>query len=354
MIIAQLRGTLIIFCLAVTIMLSSCSEKGLDRDLTVLSGQTMGTGYEVKIVSTVAISEEQFLEIKNGIDSTLEIINQQMSAYIDSSEISRFNCYEKTDWFSVSTETAEVIRHSLEVSEKSGGAFDITIGPLVNLWGFGPEERSANMPNGDSIMQVMRLTGYRKISARLSPPSIKKKAPNVYCDLAAIAKGHGVDRIAEYLELNGISDYLVEIGGEIRARGRNQRDSVWQTGIATPESESGIQIVVPLSNASMATSGDYRFYFEREGVRYSHIINPRTGKPITHKLVSTTVIHASCAYADAMATAIIVLGPEDGYKLAERENLPAFLIIREKDSFVEKMTPAFKKCLAPDEHRSNH
>ena len=314
----------------------------------------MGTGYEAKIVSTVAMSEEQYLEIKNGIDSLLGVINQQMSIYIDSSEISRFNCYEKTDWFPVSTETAEVIKQSLKVSEKSDGAFEITVGPLVNLWGFGPEKRNANMPNTDSVIQVMRSTVYRKISARLSPASVKKKAPDVYCDLAAIAKGHGVDRIAEYLEFNGIPDYLVEIGGEIRARGRNQRDSVWQTGIATPENESGIQIVVPLSNASMATSGDYRLYFERKGIRYSHIINPRTGKPITHKLASVTVIHTSCAYADAMATAIIVLGPEDGYNFALRENLPVFLIIREKDYFVEKITPAFKKYLSPDEHQSNH
>jgi thiamine biosynthesis lipoprotein len=222
------------------------------------------------------------------------------------------------------------------------------------LWGFGPEERSVDVPSEESIAKVMQLIGYRKISARLSPPSIKKDIPNVYCDLAATAKGHGVDRIAEYLEFNGISDYLVEIGGEIRARGRNQLDTVWQVGIAVPKNESGIQAVVPLNNLSMATSGDYRFYYEREGIRYSHIINPRTGKPITHKLASVTVIHTTCAYADAMATAIIALGPEDGYELALRENLPAFLIVREKDSFVEKMTPAFKECLAPDEQRSNH
>ncbi|MCK4679113.1 MAG: FAD:protein FMN transferase [Bacteroidales bacterium] len=354
MIITQLKKTPAILCLAVTIMLPSCSKKGLDRDLIVISGKTMGTEYEVKIVTTETISKQQFIEVRNGIDSLLGVVNQQMSTYIDSSEISRFNCYEKTDWFPVSTETAEVFKQSLEVSEKSSGAFDITVGPLVNLWGFGPEKRNADVPSEESITQVMRFIGYRKISARLSPPSIKKKVSDVYCDLAAVAKGYGVDRIAEYLEFNGISDYLVEIGGEIRARGRNQRDTVWQVGIAVPENESGIQTVVSLNNLSMATSGDYRFYFEREGIRYSHIINPGTGKPITHKLASTTVIHTSCAYADAMATAIIVLGPGEGYKLALRENLPAFLIIREKDSFVEKMTPAFKKCLAPDEHRSNH
>ncbi|MEA1979982.1 MAG: FAD:protein FMN transferase [candidate division Zixibacteria bacterium] len=351
---AQLRKIPIIICFAVTIILLSCSEKGVDRNLIVISGQTMGTGYEVKIVTAEAISKQRFLEVKNGIDSLLGVVNQQMSIYIDSSEITLFNCFKKTDWFPVSTETAEIFKQSLEVSKKSGGAFDITVGPLVNLWGFGPEEKDTNMPNEDSIAQVMRLTGYRKISAKLSPPSIRKKVPDVYCDLAAIAKGYGVDRIAEYLEFNGISDYLVEIGGEIRARGRNQQDTVWQIGIAVPKNELGVQTVIPLNNLSMATSGDYRFYFERKGIRYSHIINPRTGKPITHKLASATVIHTNCSYADAMATAIIVLGPEDGYKLAQRENLPVLLIIRENDDFVEKMTPAFKKYLVPGEQRNNH
>lgn len=352
--IAQFRKIYITICFAVTILLSSCSEKGLDRDLIVISGQTMGTGYVVKIVTAETIPKQRFLEIKDEIDSLLEVVNQQMSIYIDNSEITLFNHFKKTDWFPVSTETAEIFKQSLEISEKSEGAFDITVGPLVNLWGFGSEKKSANMPNENSITQIMQLIGYQKISAKLSPPSIRKKVLNIYCDLAAIAKGYGVDRIAKYLEFNGISDYLVEIGGEIRAKGRNQQDTVWQIGIATPENESGIQTVIPLSNLSMATSGDYRFYFERKGVRYSHIINPKTGKPITHKLASVTVIHTSCAYADAMATAIIVLGPEDGYKLAQRENLPVLLIIREGNDFVEKMTPEFKKCLTSNELRSNH
>ncbi len=349
----RLQGYPAILCLIMILLPLGCANPGDDRDLIVIRGHTMGTGYTVKIVNKPRMSQEDIGNAEEGIDSLLRTVNQQMSTYIDSSEISRFNLHRGIGWFSISTELAEIIAQSLEVSEKSGGAFDITVGPLVNLWGFGPSEREADIPGRERIRQVMQRTGYRKVSVRLAPPSVRKENPEVYCDLAAIAKGHGTDRIAGYLDSVGVSDYVIEMGGEIRAKGRNHLNNLWQIGIADPDNGLGIQRVVSLSNTSMATSGDYRNYFEHGGTRYSHIIDPRTGEPVTHKLASVTVIHENCAYADAMATAIIVLGPEDGYELALEENLPALLIVRERDSLIEKVTPSFKRHLESYDYGSN-
>jgi thiamine biosynthesis lipoprotein len=268
-----------------------------------------------------------------------------MSTYIADSEISRFNRYGQNDWFEISDSLAEVIANALRISQISGGAFDITVGPLVNLWGFGPERKPEKIPPDEKIKEVMGFTGYRKLTVRLSPPAVKKTQPEVFCDLAGIAKGYGVDKVAEYLESRGISDYLVEIGGEVRAKGKKETNAWWRLGIAAPDGSSGIQEAFPLKNKAMATSGDYHNYFEEEGIRYSHTIDPGTGKPITHKLASVTVIHESCMFADAMATAIDVLGPQRGYELALKEKLAVFLIIKGKDRFIEKKTPEFEKFL---------
>lgn len=333
------------FCLLLLPFMPGCSNQAERGTLMTINGQTMGTEYEIKFITNVARSEDFQVRIKEGVDSLLETINLRMSTYIDSSEISRFNSTTTTDWFAVSAETAEIIGLALSVSEKSSGAFDVTAGPLVNLWGFGPEASTSDIPNAESIKRAMSKVGFQKLSTRPTPPSIKKDIPEVYCDLAAIAKGWGVDRVAAFFDDMSISDYLIEIGGEIKARGKNNQNETWQIGIATPDSEAGIQKIVSLNDASMATSGDYRLYFERDGTRYSHILDPRTGRPITHQLASVTVIDKRCADADAMATAIIVLGPEDGYDFALRENLAAFLIVRANDLFVEKMTPAFEEYL---------
>jgi thiamine biosynthesis lipoprotein len=215
----------------------------------------------------------------------------------------------------------------------------------VNLWGFGPAKEKREIPGEAQIKEAMVKIGYQKLAVHLSPPSMKKEDPEIYCDLSAIAKGFGVDKVAAYLEAQGFNDYLVEIGGEVRARGKNPKGTLWRVAIASPDGSSGYQKVLFLEDASMATSGDYHNYFEKDGVRYSHTIDPSTGRPITHKLASVTVVHASCMTADALATAIDVLGPGKGYELALKENLPVFLVIREKDTFVEKMTPRFQTLL---------
>ncbi len=312
--------------------------------MSVIRGQTMGTTYMIKYVGkTDALPKTE--KIKKAVEKILKKVNRQMSTYLPYSEISRFNKYKQNDWFEISADLTEVVEKALLVSEKSAGAFDITVGPLVNLWGFGPQAKPEKVPPAEKIKEVKKYTGCRNLSVRHSPPAIKKDIPGIYCDLSGIAKGFGVDKVAEYLDSRDIEDYLVEIGGEVRTKGKNKDNRCWRLGVAAPDNGLGIYKTLPLKNAAMATSGDYRNYFEENGIRYSHTINPVTGKPITHKLVSVTVIHDSCTYADAMATAINVLGPEKGYRLAQQEKLAVLLIIKEKDKFIEKMTSRFKKIL---------
>jgi len=179
----------------------------------------------------------------------------------------------------------------------------------------------------------------------MNPPSIKKDIPGLYCDLSAIAKGFGVDKAAEYLESKNYKNYIVEIGGEVRTGGM-KHNRFWRVGIASPNGGSSIEKVIELKDASMATSGDYHNYFEKNGIRYSHTIDPAAGRPITHKLASVSVLHKFCCTADAYATAINVMGPEKGYEWAVKENLPVLLIIHDRGNrFVEKMTPQFKKYI---------
>jgi thiamine biosynthesis lipoprotein len=340
--------------ISIIFLFNNCTDRGQKpANLIEIHGFTMGTTYMVKVVKPgdekFSSGDELTGRVTADIENLLKRVNQQMSTWTADSEISRFNRYKESQWFEVSPETVLVITEALRVSKESNGAFDITVGPLVNLWGFGPAGTDRQIPGEEQIKKVMGEIGYQKLAVRLSPPAIKKELPGIYCDLSAIAKGFGVDQVAGYLDSRGFSHYLVEIGGEVRAKGTRPDRQPWRVGIASPGpgSDSPYQKIILLENTSMATSGDYFNYFEKDGVRYSHTIDPTTGRPITHKLASVTVIHESCMTADAMATAIDVLGPGKGYELALKENLPVFMIIREKakDGFIEKMTPQFHEML---------
>ena len=327
----------------VAVLMGGCKERGPEMISPVYTGFTMGTTYSIKLAS-IPKREIDPDRIKTGIDRVLKEVNNQMSTYIDSSEISRFNRAGAGEWFAVSSETAMVAAKAVEVSDKSGGAFDVTVGPLVELWGFGRKKHDI-VPEDDDILEMKKIIGYRNLEFRSAPPALKKNIAALYCDLSAIAKGHGVDRVADYLDSQSVANYMVEIGGEIRAKGKNSKGQWWKIGIASPSPGGGLQKVIQLRDTGMATSGDYRNYFEKDGIRYSHMIDPRTGRPITHTLASVTILHPSCMEADAFATAISVLGPDKGYQLALQENLPAFFIFRDVAGFVEKMTPQFEALL---------
>ncbi|NIR29770.1 MAG: FAD:protein FMN transferase [Gammaproteobacteria bacterium] len=295
----------------------------------------MGTGYSVKIAGAARRTEG----LGREIEALLDRIDGRMSTYDERSELSAFNHSASTDWIRISAETRTVIDEALRISELTDGAFDMTVGPVVNLWGFGPDGRPRTVPSRTLIAAALERVDYRQVRTRASPPAVRKERPGVYIDLSGIAKGYAVDEIARHLERSGITDYLVDVGGELRARGRNAQGLRWRVAVETPDpDERSVYRILALDGTGVATSGDYRNYFERQGRRYSHTIDPRTGAPIEHALASVTVVHASAMRADGMATALMVLGPEAGYRLAEREKLAALFIVREKGAFVEKHT----------------
>lgn len=328
-------------------VLMGCDQDARKSRSTKISGPTMGTSFSVKITDIPQEVSEQSLD--SDIKHILSRINDRMSTYDEESEVSRFNKLQTLDWFQVSQETIFVVKEALRVSELTQGAFDVTVGPLVNLWGFGPPMRSTTLPSDDLIKQAQANIGYHLIHTREVPPAIRKERPPVQIDLSAIAKGYAVDQIAEFLESRSIGNYLVEIGGEIRAKGNNAEGIAWKVAIEKPIPEQrAVHRVLNLDNHAIATSGDYRNYLEKDGTHFSHTINPMTGKPITHNLASVTVLSKSSMRADALATALMVLGPEQGFQLAERENLAALFLMKESEGFIEKTTSALDRSLFAD------
>lgn len=318
------------------------------QPLTEFSGPTMGTRYMVKVVGPPCCVNRRTLE--HDVREILDTIDSRMSTYRPDSELSRLNRFDRTEWFGVSRETAVVIAEAIRLGHLSGGAFDVTVGPLVNLWQFGAERRGNDrVPPPDEIDRARSQIGFAHLQVQLSPPAVRKKRENLCIDLSGLAKGFAVDQIAEHLERCGIENYLVEVGGELRAKGHNRQGRPWQVAVEAPLAGTRmIQRTVALEDLAMATSGNYRNYFEDRGVRYCHIIDPRSGRPVSHRLASVTVLASSCMRADGLATALMVLGPEAGYDLAVREKLPVLLIVKSDagpTEFLEKPTPELSRWL---------
>lgn len=302
------------------------------------SGNTMGTYYRVSVIER---ANANLATVKDDIEAILEKINSQMSTYIGDSEISEFNNSRSQQWFDVSPELATVSRKAKQIYLQSGGHFDPTIGPVVNLWSFGPDQVPTTVPSDADLNRLKSAVGSDKLKIREHPPALKKLHDGLELDLSAIAKGYAVDKIAEYLVSVRQADFLIDIGGELRASGKNLAGESWRVGIEKPQSglPQSVQIVVSISGKGIATSGSYRNYFEQDNKRYSHIINPQTGYPIEHKLVSASVISDDCMSADAYATALMVLGPQDGYDFALQYGLAVYMIEKKDDDFVTKYTP---------------
>ncbi len=335
------------------IVLSACAPGGTEPGLEgyAFRGTTMGTYYAVKIAAR-GLTEERLAELQAKIEGELEDVNSKMSTYVDDSELSRFNRYRETTPFPVSPETLEVVSAALEVARLTGGAYDITIGPLVNAWGFGAGADLLDLSDHD-IRRLVDSVGYAKLGLDPVASALRKQRPDLSCDLSSIAKGYAVDRVWEALVAAGLPNVWVEVGGEVRAAGNNSEGRVWRLGIERPVLEAravsqsrrggGLQRILPLSDAAVATSGDYRNYRERGGVRISHIIDPRSGLPVDHRLASVSVVHQRCMIADALATALMVLGPEEGLELALREDLAVLFLVRDGEAFSEMMTPGFEQ-----------
>jgi thiamine biosynthesis lipoprotein len=307
----------------------------------------MGTTYNVKVVSA-SLSPEQQAGIQQAVEGQLDRVNGLMSTYLPSSELSRFNQSRGTEPFPLTPETLEVFAVARRVGAVSGGALDVTVGPLVNAWGFGPPGRPAREPSQAELERLAGTVGWDKIVLDESQSTIRKTHQQVYCDLSAVAKGYGVDRVSETLAELGYVEYMVEVGGEVRVSGRNADGQLWRIGVEKPFTAGRtVQRVLPLDNLAMATSGDYRNYYEEEGRRISHEIDPRTARPIGHRLASVTVVAERCVEADAFATALIVLGEDEGYRLAVEQELAALFLVRQGEGFVEKTSPSFDKRFAP-------
>ncbi|WP_323844077.1 FAD:protein FMN transferase [Microbulbifer magnicolonia] len=307
----------------------------------------MGTSYHITVVDVPAAVQRA--ELQQQIDAELRQVNREMSTYIEDSELMRFNRGPVGQAVPVSAPLAEVVALSLDIFRRSDGAFDVTVGPLVNLWGFGPQPEPEQIPDDATIASLLQQVGSDALVVQRAPDRITRSRP-VEIDLSAIAKGHGVDRVALLLEQQGIRNYLVEIGGELRTLGVNPKGRHWRIGIESPDPAGRVvQKPISVSGKSVATSGDYRNYYERNGVRYAHTIDPRIGRPLQHRLASVTVIADSCAEADGLATALNVLGADAGLELAEREQLAVFMLVKTDAGFEERYSSAFAPYLERSE-----
>lgn len=317
--------------------ISSCQE---EPNYLRLNGFTMGTTYQI----TLRSDQENAIKIQQSIDKKLILINQLMSTYIDDSELSLINQSQSTVCQLISPENYYVIQNAINVSQETEGKFDITIDPLIAEWGFDKKQTHNIIPMQKVIDELLNQVGYRKI--KLLENCLKKAASHLSINLSAIAKGYAVDQIAALLEKKDIENYLVEIGGETATKGVNPNLLPWRLAIEAPiEQQRKIQKVFLPKGLGVATSGDYRNYFEKEGVRFSHTIDPTTGKPITHNLASVTVLHHKTMLADAYATAFMVMGAEKAFVFAKKHKMAAYFLVKNKQGFDAKYTPAFKKHL---------
>lgn len=317
-----------------------------------LSGPTMGTTWNVTVVANLSDAEQT--AVVDAIARELAEVDIQMSTWRPDSEISRFNAAIDTNPIKASRGLLEVVALSLEIHAASGGAFDVTLAPLLDAWGFGPSGIKPETPPTDEVLAPLRArTGAAKLHVDLSHGTLTKDQPTLALELSAIAPGYAADRIAAALLALGHTRHMVDVGGEFRVTGPGPHGGPWRLGIERPETTGGtVHEVVLLTDQALATSGDYRNYYERDGVRLSHTLDPRTGRPIAHNLASVSVIHRSAALADGWATALNVLGPDAGLALAEQQAIPALFLVRQSDgTFAERTTTPFA-TLRPDAARA--
>ncbi len=331
----------LVHCLGVTLISAGCHGPSAMPELHTLTGPTMGTTYTVKYLAPKQSLQEA--EVQAAVEHILARITREFSTYDPDSELSRLNRAAAGEWLAVSQEMLQVMRKAAELNLLTGGAFDMTVGPLVALWGFGPNPPGEDrVPNKAELATAMRLVGRHNIELRLEPAAIKKAQAGVSLDLNALVPGYAADLVAARLEAFGFQHYLVDMGGELKLKGRNQMRAPWTVAIERPEPGTRrIERVIQLTDRGVATSGDYRNFFELGEQRYSHELDARTGWPIAHRLVSVTVIAGSAMHADGLATGLLVLGPEEGFALAEREHIAALFILRTSAGWEAQPTAAF-------------
>ncbi|TLP45009.1 FAD:protein FMN transferase [Cohaesibacter sp. CAU 1516] len=342
----SLRFLPIVSLILGSLLLAGCDLLADQTDQYILRGNTMGTSYTIKALRARGKIDKEALY--NDIKATLDNANDKLNNWTDDTEISRFNASPSTNWQDISPTFLEVLQEAQRIHAESNGRFDITLSPLIDMWGFGPEDNET-LPSKAEIDAALANVGQDSLlELRNDPPSLRKRRGAVSVNLGAIAKGYSADLIARTLEKHGITDYLVEIGGDLIARGVNDMGVPWRVGIEKPnEIGRAVQLVVSVTDMGLATSGDYRnFFLDEEGRRMSHIIDPVTGRPVTHNLASVTVLAADGMRADGLATALLVLGEEEGREMANRLNIPAYFITREEEGFATSSSKAFDALMA--------
>ena len=334
---------MVLFCA----LLAGCASESTGKPVRV-NGQTMGTYYDI-----------QFVELPEGespdsmqkiIEAELDRINDLMSTWKDDSQLMQFNNSESEDWFKVDADTEFVVRKAIEISELTGGTFDVTVGPLVELWNFGASKHDFKVPDEESLNAVSEEIGWQLVETREEEPALKKKHPKVFLNLSAIAKGFAVDQVADVLREAGVASYLVNIGGEMVASGKKANGEPWTVAIEQP-SETAIASpkvlkAIPLRDGALATSGNYRNYFEdADGNRYSHTIDPRTLRPVKHHLLSASVLAENCTEADGFATALMVMGPKEARQFSIDHDLAIYLVYKEDEDGPQQewASPLFEK-----------
>lgn len=316
----------------------------VDDTIHDFSGATMGTSWSARIDAD--LSGRERTEARQTVQARLDHVSGLMSTFDPESELSRFNRHTGTDAVRVSPELLRVLALARDVSERSGGAFDVTVAPYVDAWGFGPSE-SRNPPDDAELAELSPHVGYQLLAIDPAAGTVSKTDPATKIDLSAIAKGYAADEVTDALRQIGLTSFLVEVGGEIRTVGSRRDGRAWRVGIERPDEQApGYWGTVDLTDQGIATSGDYRNYHEVDGVAYAHIIDPRTGRPIRMRRMSVSVVHPSTAMADAWATALTVLGPEDGYALARVQGLSAIFIVEAEGGLQSLMTPALSDRFA--------
>ncbi len=315
---------------------------GASRAQYRFAGVSMASPYHVSFIAP--LGEDRLQHAARGaVEAAFNAVDRRMSTFDPGSEIARLNRHTSPDAVELSEETFRVLAEARRVSLATGGAFDVTAGPLVNAWGFGPV-KAPRIPARAELARLRDEVGFGLLELDAGARAARKANPGMHVDLSGIAKGYGVDQAAQALDRLGVGDYVIELGGELIARGRNARGEPWRAGIEEPQAGPPVpRSVVPLDGLAMATSGDYRIFFERDGRRYCHEIDPVSGEPVRHRLTQVTVIAKDCTSADAFATALMVLGPDAGHALAERIGVAAHFIARagHGGALEERATGAF-------------
>ncbi len=327
-------------------MVAGCDKPpAAEHPMLEIHGRTMGTFYGVKVVGDFP-GGQQALQMQ--VDSLLKHYNDEISTYDPNSSLSKFNQQQTTAPFSVSQDMADIVISAVRVGQRTQGVLDVTVGPLVNLWGFGPDKRPVKIPTDAQIATARQRVGIQRLHVDVSADhaELRKDIPNMYVDLSTVGEGFGADKVADFLESRGVHNYLVEIAGASRSRGVNAKGEPWKLAIQKPTDElDEVQAIVKPDGRAISTSGSYRNYYELNGQRYSHIIDPATGKPITHRLVSATVITPTALEADGLDTALMVMGPEKAMAFAKQQHLAIYLVIKTDKGFKAQYSESFEPYL---------